>query len=659
MNKKICRFLAIGFFFLCIWIGLIYFERPTPRAHSVNVRSNKDSLEDVPLGMQADFAATLSDLRKKVLRVLRNTDFNDSNFENPLALYTKLNSYAIDSLTMSDVLSLGVRGKLNLYRWNDFCSVGTNKFKSIPGFPSNPYTKSTLSTLNTQFVGNNFGQRIFGYLIPPVSGVYSFSVASSSSLELWISLYPNPSHSRLIASVCDAHVNPADCPSLREDNYTAYLSDTMHFSEDKPYYIEILTVYTLNDSRIDVKWRKPGADVYSDIPSKCFVSFTMEQNSVVPESYHPSPPLPIHRLKRPRQPTARDVLFKYPKLPLTEFSSSIPRCHLTDEIKNVHSNKFTVPFPSVYPYDQSGMVKSDDASLGNNILPEKEAKFIVDSFLEQIRLSIPKISLHMLVNIEKYEHRHSVARYLIEVLVHTESNSNELFAISENFFSVSSPSINFCQHKVFKRREPPFVHIVVSVKDNAHWIRDLIENFERVYEETGDERFSIVVVDFQSTDINTEVLLRQSKLRHWMLIEVEGAFLRHGGINLALDEIQNPSDIVFTADLSLGLPLNILDQIRKRTFLGYSAYAPAIIHQMCGHSYTDTVGYWEVMSYSLVGMYKSDWMKVGGMNGVDFQDKLSGEDWRCIDKILENGINLNRIKERNFYHHFHSEVLWD
>ena len=70
--------------------------------------------------------------------------------------------------------------------------------------------------------------------------------------------------------------------------------------------------------------------------------------------------------------------------------------------------------------------------------------------------------------------------------------------------------------------------------------------------------------------------------------------------------------------------------------------------------------FWEFHGYGLVGIYKDDWDKFGGMNVEEFKNKWGGEDVEMADRILMAGYEGYRKKVKNVVHYFHNKNgMWN
>ncbi len=101
-------------------------------------------------------------------------------------------------------------------------------------------------------VGNNYGQRLSGYLIPPTTGNYTFWIASDDGGELSISTNENPANKRRIAGVTG---------SVGSQNWTAQpgqQSAVIPLVAGQRYYIEALQKDGAGDDHLAVAWQGPG-----------------------------------------------------------------------------------------------------------------------------------------------------------------------------------------------------------------------------------------------------------------------------------------------------------------------------------------------------------------------------------------------------------------
>ena len=138
----------------------------------------------------------------------------------------------------------GVQREIWFHQWGSF-----HQFTTADRFPNNLEVDSNWTgPLNFTDIGEVYGQRIRGSVVPPVSGRWRFWISGDDDAELWLSPSWKSSEKRRIA-----YLSSWGLPQMF-DAHGSQCSEAQNLQAGVPYYFEILHKEHWGGDHVAVAW---------------------------------------------------------------------------------------------------------------------------------------------------------------------------------------------------------------------------------------------------------------------------------------------------------------------------------------------------------------------------------------------------------------------
>jgi parallel beta-helix repeat protein len=184
-------------------------------------------------------------------------------------------------VTNASLSTLALSSNIIREVWNNTTGNDVNQ---IP-LQNNPSTTSPLGALEGPVnVGENYGARIRGFLIPPTTGKYTFWISADDSGEMWLSTNASPANKQKVAYTVSWN------NSKEWNKFASQKSTEIVLQAGQKYYLEILHKQGGGGGNLAVQWMLPDGTVESPIPGNRLEAYT----EIVDANYTSSPAIDLY-----------------------------------------------------------------------------------------------------------------------------------------------------------------------------------------------------------------------------------------------------------------------------------------------------------------------------------------------------------------------------
>lgn len=160
----------------------------------------------------------------------------------------------INVITLDPPQCVGPIGSIEREVWTEIPGSSLASLIGAPPYQGEADTISTLTSMQApQNTGINFGARIRGYIVPEVTGSYTFTLTSDDASAAYLSPNADPVNKVLIA-----HVPGLTLP-MEYDKYFSQVSAPIELQAGIYYYVELLHKQGTANDHLTLRWQLNNA----------------------------------------------------------------------------------------------------------------------------------------------------------------------------------------------------------------------------------------------------------------------------------------------------------------------------------------------------------------------------------------------------------------
>jgi autotransporter-associated beta strand protein len=154
-------------------------------------------------------------------------------------------------------------GSLMKEHWSGIPGGLISTLTGNANYPNKPGGREFVTNFEclAQDWADGYGTRVTGFIVPPVSGNYTFATSGDDVVNLYLSTDSTTANKTLIASVATA-------TAFRQwdANPASQQSAIIPLVQGRRYYVELLHKENIGPDHWSVAWKKPGETTFSVIP---------------------------------------------------------------------------------------------------------------------------------------------------------------------------------------------------------------------------------------------------------------------------------------------------------------------------------------------------------------------------------------------------------